>query len=78
MRQYSPILTQVANTIDRKDKLIRFLRQALPSNLREPNDKQQPLTSLRTRDHFVEDVEEGMRAAPMSVWIKPELIFGAS
>lgn len=63
---------QVANTIDRQNKLHAFLSRNLPESIPAGTDKR--LSSITTRDAFLKDVEEGMKVAPMSVRLTPHIL----
>lgn len=65
---------QVANTIDRKDKLIRFLAGVLPDRIPEPPGIASRLEGIKTRDDFIADVEAGIKAAPMAVRLTPHIL----
>ncbi|KJX93231.1 l-lysine 2 3-aminomutase like protein [Zymoseptoria brevis] len=59
---------KVRNTIDRKEKLIQFLTAILPPWIPGPR------SAHVSRDEFLEDVHEGMKAAPMSVRLTPHVL----
>lgn len=65
---------QVANTVDRKDKLLRFLAGVLPDRIPQPPGTSSGLEGIKTRDDFIADVEAGMKAAPMAVRLTPHLL----
>ncbi|KAF7192731.1 L-lysine 2,3-aminomutase [Pseudocercospora fuligena] len=71
-----PLLTlgveQTSNTIDRKDKLLRFLEHVLPEHI--PHPRTSAWAEIKTRDDFLADVEAGMKAAPMSVRLTPHML----
>lgn len=73
-RKKTDQLNKVANTIDRKDKLLRFLSTVLPPVLPRSRNSNSLLTHLKTRDDFLSDVEEGMKLAPMSVRLTPHVL----
>lgn len=63
---------QKANTIERKDKLLGFLDQILPSRI--PDSRRAGHKHITTREDFLSDVEAGMKAAPMSVRLTPHIM----
>lgn len=65
---------QVANTIDRKDKLLRFLAGVLPERIPQPPGTEHRLKGIKTRDDFLADVEEGIKAAPMAIRLTPHVL----
>ncbi|KAF2169215.1 hypothetical protein M409DRAFT_20438 [Zasmidium cellare ATCC 36951] len=65
---------QVANTIDRKDKLLRFLAGVLPERTPQPPGIESSLEGIKTRDDFIADVEAGIKAAPMAVRLTPHIL----
>ncbi|WPH03279.1 Hypothetical protein R9X50_00615600 [Acrodontium crateriforme] len=67
---------QVSNTIDRRDKLSKFLSDVLPSKI-PPRRQRQQSRSVETtisRDAFLIDVLDGMKIAPMSVRLTPHIL----
>ncbi|KAJ3974968.1 hypothetical protein EV361DRAFT_959836 [Lentinula raphanica] len=65
---------QVANTVQGKDKLARFLYAALPEDIPYDEDAPESLRHIRTRDMFVQDVLGGISIAPMSIRITPHIM----
>ena len=65
---------KVANTVERKEKLISFLSNVVPAELPRPKDGDTRLTGIKTRDDFLADVVEGMKVAPMSVRLTPHIL----
>lgn len=66
--------TQTSNTIDRKEKLLKFLEGVLPERIPHPADGNSAWSTIKTRADFLADVEGGMKAAPMSVRLTPHVL----
>ncbi|TKA80704.1 hypothetical protein B0A55_03699 [Friedmanniomyces simplex] len=64
---------QVANTVERKSKLLDFLSAVLPAKIPASRIDER-LHSVRSREDFLRDVEEGMRVAPMAVRLTPHIL----
>ncbi|KAK5132171.1 hypothetical protein LTR08_000328 [Meristemomyces frigidus] len=65
---------QVANTIERKEKLLSFLATVVPAELPQSAIDDPRLAPIKTRDDFLADVIEGMKVAPMSVRLTPHVL----
>ncbi|KAJ4465060.1 hypothetical protein J3R30DRAFT_2949967 [Lentinula aciculospora] len=65
---------QVANTVQGKDKLAKFLYTVLPEDIPHDEDAPEPLRLIRTRDMFVQHVLGGISLAPMSIRITPHIM----
>lgn len=66
---------QVANTIDRKEKLLGFLASVLPDHLPIPSREAcSKVNATTSRDVFLQDVQAGMQAAPMAVRLTPHVL----
>jgi len=63
---------QKANTIERPEKLLTFLDQIVPSVI--PDNRSYSSKPITTREAFLADVEDGMKAAPMSVRLTPHIV----
>lgn len=62
-------------TIKDKDRLIRFLDMVLPDLIpRDPMDHAKQTEHIKTRKDFIQDVEDGMTVAPMSVRLTPHIL----
>ncbi|KAK5171049.1 uncharacterized protein LTR77_004193 [Saxophila tyrrhenica] len=57
-----------------KDKLMRFLSSVLPKVSDEAHEGQQPGWNSDSSDQFIRDVEEGIKAAPMSIRLTPHIL----
>lgn len=64
---------QVANTIEKKKKLIPFLEENVSDFVPSPAGSS-GRESTRTRSDFVADVEAGMKAASMAVRLTPYVL----
>ncbi|KAK3069120.1 hypothetical protein LTR53_012797, partial [Teratosphaeriaceae sp. CCFEE 6253] len=63
----------VANTVERKSKLLDFLNAVLPSEM--PGSLAgTSVGSVRSREDFISDVERGMRVAPMAIRLTPHIL----
>ena len=65
---------QVANTIERKEKLLSFLERVIPAKLSASATDNPRLAQIQTREDFLADVVDGMRIAPMSVRLTPHVL----
>ncbi|KAJ3930988.1 MAG: hypothetical protein NXY57DRAFT_897034 [Lentinula lateritia] len=65
---------QIANTVQGKEKLVRFLHTILPEEIPYDEDAPEPLRHIRTRDVFIQDVLNGISLAPMSIRITPHIL----
>jgi hypothetical protein len=65
---------QTKNIIQTKYKLTRFLEEVLPERLPAPTDFQPEFEHIQTKDDFLRDVEEGMKAAPMAIRLTPHIL----
>jgi len=61
---------QTAKNVQGKQKLYQFLNEVLPENFK-PDERHQ---HLRNRDDFIQDVMEGIDAAPMSIRLTPHIL----
>jgi lysine 2,3-aminomutase len=74
VREFLVHFRQVANTIDRKEKLMDFLSSVLPDNLPTTPELDSRLSTIKTRDDFLKDVDAGMTVAPMAVRLTPHIL----
>ncbi|KAI7246880.1 hypothetical protein KC343_g5340 [Hortaea werneckii] len=65
---------QVANAIDRKDKLINFLSTVIPQRIPPKRLSENDKAPLQTREEFLANVVEGMKTAPMAVRLTPHIL----
>ena len=65
---------QIANTIEKKEKLLSWLASVIPATLPTAAISDPRLVQIKTRDDFLADVEDGMRLAPMSVRLTPHVL----
>ncbi|KAI7255296.1 hypothetical protein KC343_g5372 [Hortaea werneckii] len=65
---------QVANTIDRKDKLINFLSVVVPERIPQKRLHENDTAPFQTREEFLANVVEGMKTAPMAVRLTPHIL----
>ncbi|KAI7328175.1 hypothetical protein KC315_g6774 [Hortaea werneckii] len=65
---------QVANTIDRKDKLINFLSMVVPESIPQKRLNEDDTAPFQTREEFLANVVEGMKTAPMAVRLTPHIL----
>ncbi|KAI6802199.1 hypothetical protein KC361_g1326 [Hortaea werneckii] len=65
---------QVANTIDRKDKLINFLSTVVPERIPQKRLNENDTAPFQTREEFLANVVEGMKTAPMAVRLTPHIL----
>ena len=71
--QDRPLLTsKVANTIQTPTQLLNFMRSVLPAQVQTPESNIQ--ASCVNRDRFIEDVEHGIKRAPMSIRLTPHIL----
>lgn len=65
----------MSNTVQRKDDLLKFLDTVLPDFMpRDARNVGKQTESIKTREDFIKDVEEGMELAPMSVRLSPHIL----
>ncbi|KAK0933225.1 hypothetical protein LTR29_015191 [Friedmanniomyces endolithicus] len=64
---------QVANTVERKSRLLSFLSAVLPANIPASRLDKRPKAPTN-REEFLLDVEEGIKQAPMAVRLTPHIL----
>ncbi|KAK4951018.1 hypothetical protein LTR10_011011 [Elasticomyces elasticus] len=64
---------QLAHMVERKSKLLSFLRIVLPASIPASNTDKR-LSRIQSRDDFLQDVESGMKVAPMAVRLTPYIL----
>ncbi|KAI7541136.1 hypothetical protein KC331_g8758 [Hortaea werneckii] len=65
---------QVANTIDRKDKLINFLSTVVPEQIPQKRSNENDTAPFQTREEFLVNVVEGIKTAPMAIRLTPHIL----
>ncbi|KAI7304827.1 hypothetical protein KC326_g8352 [Hortaea werneckii] len=65
---------QVANTIDRKDKLINFLSTVVPEQIPQKRSNENDAAALQTREEFLVNIVEGIKTAPMAIRLTPHIL----
>ncbi|KAJ3994074.1 L-lysine-aminomutase [Lentinula boryana] len=65
---------QVANTVQGKYKLAKYLYAVLPEHILYDEDAPETSRHVQTRDMFVQDVLGGISLAPMSIRITPHVM----
>ncbi|KAI7661095.1 hypothetical protein KC318_g9674 [Hortaea werneckii] len=65
---------QVANTIDRKDKLINFLSTVVPEQIPQKRSNENDIAPFQTREEFLVNVVEGIKTAPMAIRLTPHIL----
>ncbi|KAI6811247.1 hypothetical protein KC340_g17485 [Hortaea werneckii] len=65
---------QVANTIDRKDKLINFLSTVVPEQIPQKRSNENDTAAFQTREEFLVNVVEGIKTAPMAIRLTPHIL----
>ncbi|KAF2716939.1 kama family protein [Polychaeton citri CBS 116435] len=65
---------QIANTIDRKDKLFSFLKEVLPETLPRVADGDDTMLEPMSQEEFLENLVDGLKAAPMAVRLTPHVL----
>lgn len=73
-RANSTLLTlkQKSKTIGRPEKLLDFLKHIVPTQI--PDNRRLQCKPITSREAFLSDVEEGLKAAPMSFRMTPHVI----
>jgi len=66
-------IRKVANTVERKSRLLSFLSAVLPANIPASRLDKRPKAPT-SREEFLLDVEEGMKQAPMAVRLTPHIL----
>ncbi|KAK5678725.1 hypothetical protein LTS10_009169 [Elasticomyces elasticus] len=64
---------KLAHMVERKSKLLSFLRTVLPASIPASNTDKR-LSRIQSRDDFLQDVESGMKVAPMAVRLTPYIL----
>ncbi|KAK6421468.1 hypothetical protein LTR81_005582 [Elasticomyces elasticus] len=64
---------QLAHMVERKSKLLSFLKTVLPASIPASNTDKR-LSRIQSRDDFLQDVESGMKVAPMAVRLTPYIL----
>ncbi|KAI7368404.1 hypothetical protein KC354_g2682 [Hortaea werneckii] len=65
---------QVANTIDRRDKLINFLSTVVPEQIPQKPSNENDTAAFQTREEFLVNVVEGIKTAPMAIRLTPHVL----
>lgn len=74
IRRSQALGRQISNVVQGERQLQNFLGRVVPETLAHDVTTPPELQHIQTRDDFIADVMEGIRAAPMSIRLTPHIL----